>query len=329
MRGIFMKKLLSLLLMLLFMFGLCGCGKSSDKIVIYTCQEEERIQAMKAELEKKFPDLNVVVEQMGTGNLAAKIKSEGTGIEADIIIDLESSHMENLKDNFADLSGYDTSVYLDGVNPSHNRYVLWVKNHAAITIDKAYFDEKGWEYPTSYEDLLDPKYEGLIAMPDPTTSGTGYAYYLNMVNIKGETGALDYFKELTKNIKQYTQSGSGPISLLKQGEIAIAMGMEFQGAAEITNGSDYLLIELESGAPYNLTGSAIISGREDKEGIKELFQWIITDFHYIDCEEFVPGKLLKDQNTKLANFVDMKDADMTGVDNIALKEELLGKWDLS
>ena len=324
-----MKRFVCVLLSVLMILGLSACGKSSNKIVIYTCQEEERIQAMKKALDEKFPDLNVVVEQMGTGNLAAKIKSEGSGIEADIIIDLESSHMENLKDNFANLSGFDTSVYLDGVNPSHNKYVMWVKNHAGITIDKTYFDNNGWEYPKTYEDLLDPKYEGLIAMPDPSTSGTGYAYYLNMVNIKGETGAIDYFTELTKNIKQYTQSGSGPISLLKQGEIAIAMGMEFQGAAEISNGSDYALIELESGAPYNLTGAAIMNGFEDKEGIKELFQWLISDFHYIDCQEFVPGKLLKDQTTKVANFIDMKDGDMKGIDDISLKEELIRKWDLS
>ena len=95
-----MKKLLTLFLTLILVLTASGCGKSSDKIVIYTCQEEERIQAMKAALAEKFPDLNVVVEQMGTGNLAAKIKSEGTGIEADIIIDLESSHMKNLKDLF-------------------------------------------------------------------------------------------------------------------------------------------------------------------------------------------------------------------------------------
>ena len=324
-----MKKIVNYVFILLLLIGLCSCGTKKDRIIVYTCQEEERIQAMKNELEKKFPDLDVVVEQMGTGNLAAKIKSEGTGIEADIIIDLESSHLKNLKDNLADLSSFDTSVYLDGINPAHNRYVLWVKNHAAITIDKAFFDNKGWEYPTTYEDLLDPKYEGLIAMPDPATSGTGYAYYLNLVNLKGENGSLEYFRQLSGNIKQFTQSGSGPISLLKQGEIVIAMGMEFQGAAEITSGSDYKLIELETGAPYNLTGSAIISGREDKEGIKELFQWLISDFHYKDCEEFVPGKILKDQETKLPNFIDMKDADMKGVDNINLKEELLDKWDLS
>lgn len=324
-----MKKFVSLLISLFLLACISGCGNSSNRIVIYTCQEEERIQAMKSSIETKFPDLNVVIEQVGTGNLAAKIKSEGKDIEADIVLDLEASHMENLKDNFADLSGFDKSAYLDDVNPNHNKYFMWVKNHAAITVDVAYFEQNGLSYPTSYDDLLDSKYKGLIAMPDPVTSGTGYAYFLNLVNLKGETEAISYFEKLTDNIKQYTQSGSGPISLLKQGEIAVAMGMEFQGVAEINNGSNYKVIELDTGAPYNQTGIAIIDGKQDKENVKELFQYLISDFHYVDCEEFVPGKLLINQETKVPNYVDMDDADMKGIDDINLKQDLLGKWDFS
>ena len=325
-----MKKKLISIICLLTILTFTGCSGSKDKIVIYTCQEEERIQAMKKGLEEKFPDVNVVVEQVGTGNLAAKIKTEGTGIEADIILDLESSHAENLKDNFADLSGFDKSAYLDGVNPAHNKYVLWVKNHAGITINKQMFADNGWTVPTTYEDLLKPEFKDMIAMPDPTTSGTGYAYLLNCVNLYGEAGAFDYFKQLTGNIKQYTSSGSGPISLLKQGEIAIAMGMVFQGIAEINNGSNYEIVNLETGEPYNVTAAAIISGRETKENVKEVFQWLISEFNYVDCEQFVPGILLKNQQIKINNFPDyITDGDMTGIDDINLKADLVGKWDFS
>lgn len=324
-----MKKIFSIILTLLLFIQLVACSKSSNKIVIYTCQEEERIQAMKSSLKEKFPDLNIAIEQVGTGNLAAKIKSEGKDIEADIVLDLETSHMENLKDCFADLSTIKNVIYLDGVNPNHSKYVIWVKNHAAITVDVNYFEKNNLKYPENYDDLLDSKYKGLIAMPDPTTSGTGYAYYLNLVNLKGKNEAIDYFKKLTNNIKQYTQSGSGPISLLKQGEIAIAMGMEFQGVAEINNGSNYKIIELETGAPFNLTGAAIVDGKQDKENVKTIFEYLVNDFHYIDCEQYVPGKILINQETKVKNYLDMKDADMSGINDVALKQQLLEEWNLS
>lgn len=327
-----MKKLVLVLLstMLLLMASGCSGSNGSEKIVIYTCQEEERIQAMKAAIAQKFPDLDIVIEQVGTGNLAAKIKTEGTSIEADIIVDLEASHMENLKDNFADLSGFDTSMFVDGVNPAHHKYVMWVKQYCGITINKDMFAQNGWAVPQTYDDLLNEQFKGMLAMPDPTTSGTGYAYYLNVINLLGEEKAHEYFVNLAKNAKQFTSSGSGPISLLKQGEIAIAMGMVFQGVAEINSGANYEVIELTTGDPYNTTGATIIKGREEKANVKEVFQWFINEAHYIDCEQFCPGIVLVNQQVKVPNYPTIKqDADMKGLDSIERKTELLGKWDLS
>ena len=80
-------------------------------------------------------------------------------------------------------------------------------------------------------------------MPDPKTSGTGYAFYLNVVNIMGEDNAIEYFKKLKNNLREFTTSGSGPTNLLKQGEIAIAMGMTAQGVEAINNGFSSVMID--------------------------------------------------------------------------------------
>ena len=42
--------------------------------------------------------------------------------------------MESVKDNFADLSNFDTSIYLDGVNKDKN-YLIWVKYTMNLIID--------------------------------------------------------------------------------------------------------------------------------------------------------------------------------------------------
>ena len=98
-----MKKKL-LFITLISTLLLTGCGSNKDRVVIYSSMEEERNQALKEQIKDEFKDIDVVVQSIGTGNSAAKIKSEGTKVEADIVIDLETAHMENLKDNFADLS---------------------------------------------------------------------------------------------------------------------------------------------------------------------------------------------------------------------------------
>ena len=194
-------------------------------------------------------------------------------------------------------------------------------------IDKKYFSEHNLEIPKTYEDLLKPEYKNLIAMPDPKTSGTGYAFFLNAVNIMGEENAINYFKSLKENLREFTTSGSGPTNLLKQGEIAIAMGMTSQGAQAINEGYDFEIVSLETGAPYNTTSFAIINGRESNENVKKVFEWLLTDFSRYDKENYMPDVLLKGQKNNVKNYpTNFSEANMDGIDDISLKNELLSKW---
>ena len=320
-----MKKKLLLIVMLFMVMLLTGCG-SKDKVVIYTSMEEERNQKLTEMLKEEFPNLNVVVQHMATGNSAAKIKNEGTKVEADIVIDLETAHMKDVQDNFADLSSVDTSFYLDGVNTSKN-YLTWVKYTMNLIIDNKYFKEHNLTVPKTYEDLLKPEYKNLIAMPDPKTSGTGYGFFLNAVNIMGEEKAIEYFKKLKGNLREYTTSGSGPTNLLKQGEIAIAMGMTAQGVEAINNGYDFSIVELTTGSPYNTTSCGIIKGRESNENVMKVFNWLIKDFGKYDKENYMPDKILKDQKSNMKNYPEnLKDANMTGIDSTEVKDKLIEKW---
>lgn len=320
-----MKKKILIIIMFVLMGVITGCS-NKDRIVIYTSMEEERNQVLKEQIKKKFPDKDIVVQYMATGNSAAKIKNEGVNVEADIVLDLETAHMVNVQDNFADLSNFDDSIYLDGVNTADN-YLTWIKYTMNLIIDKKYFEEHNLSVPRTYDDLLKPEYKDLIAMPDPKTSGTGYAFFLNVVNIKGEEGAITYFKQLKNNLREFTTSGSGPTNLLKQGEIAIALGMTAQGVTAINEGYNFEIIELESGSPYNTTSCGIIKGRETNQDVMEVFTWIINDYGKYDKENYMPDIILKNQDNKMENYPEnLKNADMTGIDSVDTKDRLTKKW---
>lgn len=321
-----MKKIFLTVMILFITLTLTGCGSKND-VVIYTCMEEERNQELTKQVKEKFPDLKVTVQHIATGNSAAKIKNEGTKIEADIILDLETAHMENLKENFANITDFDTSNYLDGINTS-DKYIVWTKSPVGLIIDNKYMKEHNLAIPKTYEDLLKPEYKNLIAMPDPKTSGSGYAFYLNVVNIMGEDKAIEYFKNLKENVREFTTSGSGPTNLLKQGEIAIAMGMVSQGANSINEGYDFSNVELTTGSPYNTTSFGIIKGRETDENVRKVFDWLIKDFGKYDKENFLPAIILKNQDNKIKNYpANLKDANMTGISSIQTKEKLTSRWD--
>lgn len=321
-----MKKYMYLLFLFILLIT-TGCSKKAGQVVIYTSMEENRNKALKEQLAEKFPDKDIVVQYLSTGNSAAKIKNEGTNVEADIVLDLETAHMVELEENFADLSSFDTSIYLDGVNKS-NRYLTWTKYTMALIIDKNYFDKHNLSVPKTYDDLLKSEYKNLIAIPDPKTSGTGYAFYLNVVNIMGEDKAIEYFKKLKNNLREFTTSGSGPTNLLKQGEIAIAMGMTSQGVEAINEGYNFKIVSLKTGAPYNTTSFGIIKGRENKENVREVFEWLMNDFGKYDKEYFLPDKILKNQEVKVKNYpTNLKDAKMDGIDSVSVKQDLISKWE--
>ena len=324
-----MKKLFTILTLFTMLFAtllLTGCTTNKDSVVIYSCMEENRNQELKKQLKEKFPDLDVIVQYMPTGNSSAKIKTEGSNVEADIILDLETAYAAQLEEHFANLSAFDSSMFVEDFVNSEN-YFIWSKSTSSIIIDKDYFNEHNLEIPKTYEDLLKPEYKNLIAMPDPKTSGTGYAFFLNVVNIMGEENAIQYFKALKENLREFTTSGSGPTNLLQQGEIAIAMGMTSQGANAITEGYNFEIISLDTGAPYNTTSFAIIKGRETDENVKKVFEWLSTEFIKYDKENFMPDVILKDQTSNVPNYpTDLVDADMTGIDNTETKNKLTEKW---
>lgn len=321
-----MKKNLFFLIIVMIMVVVTGCSSNEDTVIIYSCMEDNRNQLLKEMVKEEFSDIDVKVQSIATGNSAAKVKNEGSSIEADIILDLETAYIANLEDNFADLSDFDSSMYLEGVNKSDN-YFTWVKYTMNLIIDKDYFEEHDLEIPKTYEDLLKKEYKNLIAMPDPKTSGTGYAFFLNTVNVMGEKEAVKYFKKLKENLREFTTSGSGPTNLLKQGEIAIALGMTSQGVEAINEGYNFEIVELETGSPYNTTSVGIIKGRETDENVKKVFNWLIADFGKFDKENYMPDKILKDQNSNVKNYPsNLKDADMENIDSVETKEKLIEVW---
>lgn len=298
-----MKNKLKFLLVIAFGILLTSC--SNDKrpsVMIYSTAESFRNEMFQEELDKKFPEYNITIQYIPTGNCAARLKAEGTDIEADIIFESEYTYAEELKDLFYDLSDYDFSKYLDEMVPEHKKYATSIRYSGAIIVNEDVLREKGLEEPTSYEDLLDPKYKGLVSMPSPKASGTGYMFLKNLVNVMGEEEAFAYFDKLTYNILQYTSSGSGPVNALVQGEAAIGLGMTFQAVQEINKGANLKILFFEEGAPWTTSVFAIVNGHQDKEGVQEVFCYFFDELVQKDKEMFLPEQIYKDQNTVVENY---------------------------
>ncbi len=59
-----------------------------------------------------------------------------------------------------------------------------------ITVNTKELSDKNIPVPSSYEDLIKPEYKGLISMPNPSSSGTGYLTVSALIQIMGEEKSM-------------------------------------------------------------------------------------------------------------------------------------------
>lgn len=341
------KKFLSVIALLLCTaFVLAGCGSTDDqnstssstgkdRVVIYTAAEDERIAYIQEGLDKQFPDTEIVIQSLGTGQLLSKLQAEGKDSDCDIFYDLEVVNAEIIlnaaPDLFVDLSDYDFSIYdpsVTGYTDRHHKYAVNGKTAGAFLVNTRMLEEKGLPIPTTYEDMLKPEYAGLISMPSPKSSGTGYSYYNGMVTILGEEAAMKYFEELNPNIKEYTTSGSAPAKAAVRGDVAIAYGLLWQCVNYANENEGLTVVVPEQGLAFDLFTMGMISGHETKGSVKEVFTYLYNELNKPQCAKFNPDKIYVDMPTaEIQNYPEnYKEITMAGLFDFQYKQDLLDKW---
>ena len=316
--------------------GLTGCADGNDQVVVYTAAEEERIDYLKKELSAKFPDVQVVFQAIGTGTLVTKLQAEGQSTDCDIFYDLEACNAQRLVSENADLfydlgTDYDFSIYdssVMGYASSHHKFAVNGKTCGAIVTSKKVLAEAGLSTPKTYEDLLNEKFKNLIVMPNPKSSGTGYAFYNGVVSSKGEDYAKTYFASLNENVKEYTTSGSAPIKSVNKGEIAAAVCMLWQGVEYANENDDLEVVFLDNEASYNLFTMGIINGKEKKDNVKKVFDYLYNDLNEKEVTKYNPDKIYKDQGaSEIPNYpTGFSEINMGGVFDFEYKQKLLDAW---
>jgi iron(III) transport system substrate-binding protein len=162
-----------------------------------------------------------------------------------------------------DPSGVWTGVYVGALGFCSNKKLL---------------TELGVSAPDSWDDLLDPKLKGQVAVAHPASSGTAYtAFYTQVLRLSGEDAAFDYMKKLHANILQYTKSGSAPSQMAGRGEIAVAIVFSHDCVKDIDAGFADLQVGFPTdGTGYEIGGAALIKGAPEPDAAKQWIDWSLT-----------------------------------------------------
>ena len=296
-----MKKKLILLAMtvIMAMTSLTGCvttqqeaqsagadasSEEENVLNVYTALEDEQVTDYLEEFKELHPDVTVNVTRESTGVITSRLLAEKENPVADVVWGLSATSLLVLKQEGM-LEPY-APEGVDRILPQFkdtDETPSWVGIDAwetAWIVNKEVLKSHGIDtVPTSYQDLLDPKYKGLIAMSNPASSGTGLLTVNGILTLYGEEEGWNYLDELDKNVAVYMHSGSQPAKETAAGEYGIGISFGYrclQSAEEV--GSDICeAVFPEEGSGWDMEANALIKKANEKDIAKEFLDWAISD----------------------------------------------------
>jgi iron(III) transport system substrate-binding protein len=191
----------------------------------------------------------------------------------------------------------------------------------------------GKPMPQGWRDLTDPMYKGLIAMPDPNSSGTAYTVIATLVQIFGEEEAFEILAGLHQNIAQYTSSGSAPGQLAGRGEVAIAVQFMHDGVKFAAQGFPLTVYAPIEGTGYEIGGLSLIANSPNRDAAIAFIEWALTpEAQMIAAAQGDSYQVQSNRNTPAAELapdlstINLIDYDFDTFGTPAVKERLVGRW---
>ena|SRR5690625_576367 len=280
-----MKKFLltlSLITMSL-VFAACGGNESAEskanedkgEIDIYTHNDSEEMQDfVKGLKDETGIDANVL--RLSSGEGWSRMKSEAPDFGADMQWGmLHSIALKAEKEDF--LEPYESPTWddvPDEFKDEDGKWYGWSYWFNLLAVNTDLLEEKGLDKPESWEDLLDPQYEGEIVLPDPGTSGTSYLFVSTIMQILGEEEGWEYFEKLDKNVGQYAKSGDAPAQMAAQGEYAIGITWDQAVFNRIDEGYPLEAVIPEEGVGYDLDVIWMFKDTDKRELVEETIDYI-------------------------------------------------------
>lgn len=257
--------------------GLSIMAGSAHALTVYSSVDEENAtRILNAFSEATGVDVQMVF--LSSGPALSRIEAEANrpqadvwfgapsenhilAAERDLIEPYVSANAGDLVDEFKDADGNWHAIYT---------------NPLAVGVRTDILEDRGAPVPTSWEDLKNDAYRGLIQMPSPQSSGTAYAVILTLNELWGEDATFEYMQELNPNIQTYTQSGTAPSGALGVGETPIALQFSPGFLKLVDEGFPVEVVFPSEGVGYEVAAMSILKGATNVEDAQKLVDWMTS-----------------------------------------------------
>ncbi len=253
---------------------------TSGEITVYTALEDDQIAKYLPLFNQKYPNIKVNTVRDSTGIVTAKLLAEKANPQADVVWGLAATSLliadkEGMLEPYAP-EGVDKirASFKDAKNPPH-----WVGIDtwfSAFCVNTKELAAKKLPMPTSWDDLLKPEYRGLIVMPNPNSSGTGYLSVSAILQLKGEAEGWKYLDKLNENMAVYTHSGSKPCKMAGAGETVIGISFDYRAVQQKAGGQPIEAVFPTEGSGWETEANALVKKGKINPAARTFLDWAIS-----------------------------------------------------
>lgn len=250
---------------------------SAQTLVVYSSVDEENANRILAAF-TQATGIPVQMVFLSSGPALSRIEAESARPQADVWFGAPSENHIDAKDRGLTQAYVSanadalTAEFKDADGFWHAIYT----NPLALGVRADVLAERNLPVPTSWADLLNPGYRGLIQMPSPQASGTARAVIFTLIEIMGEDAAFEYMAALNANVQTYTQSGTAPSGALGLGETVIALQFSPGFLKLVDEGFPVEVVFPSEGVGYEVASMSILAGAPNLDAAKALVDWMTS-----------------------------------------------------
>ena len=255
-------------------------GGAKQQILVYTAMEADQVALIVDAFRARHPEIDVTVLRESTGVITARLLAEAAAPRADVVWGLAATSLlaaeqKGLFEPYAPAG-------LEHIDPKfrdERSPPRWVGTGVLMTAFAANVPElkrRNVGVPASFEDLPDPRLRGLVTMPNPASSGTGFLIIVGILQWRGEEAGWTYLDRLHANVAQYTHSGSKPATMASAGEYAVGISLDARCVAEKNRGAPVEVVFPKEGCGWDLEAMALVRKNDARPAAKVFFDWAVS-----------------------------------------------------
>lgn len=250
------------------------------ELILYACLFDPDKQSVLYKTFQVQYGVDVTCLEMSSGEALERIRAEKENPQGDVLFGTTNLSHVNLaaEDLTEPYQGVGWNLLPDGAVKDPNGY--WTGFYYGVigfACSPERLEEIGAECPTSWQDLLDPVYQGEIVIASPAASGTSYTVLSGLAQLLGEDEAFEYYQGLDANIAQYTESGSAPGTMAAAGEFAIGIAFAHDIQVQQDKGLPVVLNFPEEGTPYEIGGISILKGAKNLAAAQAWVDYVFSE----------------------------------------------------